>query len=62
MYHMNITFLPQFNHFKQEKKKELKEESVPGRVVCLRSLPGEMATVERGPVHIKGCAPFKAAV
>lgn len=21
MYHMNITFLPQFNHFKQEKKK-----------------------------------------
>ena len=62
MYPMNITFLPQFNHFKQEKKKKsLKTHARQGGLV-LWSLPGEMASVEGGPAHIKEGTLFKAAV
>lgn len=63
MYHMNITFLPQFNRFKQEgeKKAERRASARQGGLV-LQSLPGEMATVERGSAHIKELPLLKAAV
>lgn len=50
------------NRKKKKKKRAQRRAGARQGGLVLRSLRGEMVTVERGPVHIKACTLFKAAV